>query len=91
EYDSENKYVTLTAPDTWRVDGRLPAEDAVALGWPVCESDDYETIAGWFLDAADEVPSMGDELVVDGYSFRVEKMRRSRISIIRVQRRKDSE
>ena len=90
EYDSESKYITLIGPDAWRVDGRLPAEDAAAMGWPVCESDDYETIAGWFLDAADEVPRMGDELEVDGYTFRVEKMRRSRISTIRVQCRKDA-
>jgi len=32
------------------------------------------------------VPKVGDEFVVDGFSFKVEKMRRSRISVIRVRK-----
>ena len=61
-------------------------DDAAKLGWPVEESDDYETIAGWLMDTLDYVPEPGDELVVGGYSFKIEKMRRSRISGIRVQK-----
>ena len=54
------------------------------LGWPLEESDDYETVAGWLIHTLDFVPKVGDEFVVDGFSFKVEKMRRSRISVIRV-------
>ena len=50
------------------------------------ESDDYETIAGWLMDTLDYVPKPGDELMVGGYSFRIEQMRRSRISTIKVER-----
>ena len=56
------------------------------LGWRVAESDDYETIAGWLMDTLDFVPKTGDEFEVDGFSFKIEKMRRSRISTIRVTR-----
>lgn len=34
----------------------------------------------------DYVPKPGDELMVGGYSFRIEQMRRSRISTIKVER-----
>lgn len=86
ETDRDRDLVVIVAPDQWRVDGRLPVEDAVELGWPLEESDDYETIAGWLIDRLDYVPKVGDEFIVDGYSFKIEKMRRSRISVIRVKK-----
>lgn len=86
ETDLDRDLIVQLGPDTWRVDGRFPVEDAVELGWPVEESDDYETIAGWLLDAFDVVPRMGEEFEIGGYSFRIEKMRRARISAIRVTR-----
>lgn len=86
ESDAENKYITVLGADSWRVDGRFPVEEAHALGWPVEESADYETIAGWLMDTVDSVPQTGDEFVFSGFAFRIEKMRRSRISTIKVWR-----
>lgn len=86
EYDMEGKEITKLSDGVWRVDGRFPVEDAAALGWPVSEPEDYETIAGWLIDTLDFVPEMGDEFTVGGYSFKIERMRRSRISTIRVER-----
>lgn len=86
ESDAESRYITPLGEDAWRVDGRFPVEDALALGWPVAESDDYETIAGWLIDAIDFVPQTGDEFVLNGFAFKIEKMRRSRISTIKVWR-----
>ena len=86
EYDMEGKEITKLSDGVWRVDGRFSVEDAAALGWPVSESEDYETIAGWLIDTLDFVPEMGDEFTVGGYSFKIERMRRSRISTIRVER-----
>ncbi|MBP3866937.1 MAG: HlyC/CorC family transporter, partial [Eggerthellaceae bacterium] len=54
--------------------------------WPVVESDQYDTIAGWLLDALDAVPRIGDELVVDGYRFKVRAMRRRRIQGLNIKR-----
>lgn len=84
ETDRDRELVVLLEPGLWRADGRLPVEDAIELGWPVEESDDYETLAGWFIHRLDFVPKVGEELEVDGFSFKVEKMRRSRISVLRV-------
>ncbi|WP_296008675.1 hemolysin family protein [uncultured Adlercreutzia sp.] len=86
ESDNDRDLVILLNPDQWRADGRLPVEDAMELGWPLEESDDYETLAGWIIHTLDSVPKVGDELVVAGFAFKVEKMRRSRISIVRVTR-----
>lgn len=86
ETDRDRDPVTPLGPGCWRVDGSLPVDDALGLGWPVTESDDYETIAGWLTDTLDLIPQTGDEFEVEGYSFMIEKMRRSRISTIRVTR-----
>ena len=86
ETDRDRELVSAFGPDQWRCDGRFPVEDAVKLGWPMEESDDYETVAGWLIHTLDFVPKVGDEFVVDGFSFKVEKMRRSRISVIRVRK-----
>lgn len=86
ETDRDRDPVTLLGPGCWRADGSLPVDDALELGWPVTESDDYETIAGWLMDTLDLIPQTGDEFEVGGFSFKIEKMRRSRISTIRVTR-----
>ena len=86
ETDSEVPYLTRLTEDEWLVDGRLPVEDAIELGWPVVVSDQYDTIAGWLLNTADAVPQVGDELTVDGYRFKVRTMRRRRIRTVQVVR-----
>ena len=68
----------------WLVDGRFSCDDAVEMGWPIEESDDYETIAGWILDLCDSVPDIGEVFDADGYKFKVQSMRGQRISLIRV-------
>ncbi len=82
----DGKYVSTVAEGEWVVDGRLPVEDAADLGWPVTDPGDYETIAGWLMDTIDVVPSMGDSFDIEGYRFKVQAMRRRRISTIRVTR-----
>ena len=80
----DGKFVSTVAEGEWVVDGRLPAEDAAELGWPVSESDDYETMAGWLMGMIDFVPQVGDEFEFGGYRFKIQAMRRRRISTIRV-------
>lgn len=84
ETDFDGDLVTPCGAGAWRADGRLPVEQALELGWPVSESDDYETIAGWIMDTVDFVPQTGDCFCVEGFSFKIERMRRSRISTVYV-------
>lgn len=84
EFDPDNKYLTRLSRREWLVDGRFACDDAIELGWPIEESDDYETIAGWILELSDSVPDIGEVFVVEGYKFKVQSMRGQRISLIRV-------
>ena len=59
-------------------------DDAVKLGWPVEDSEEYETIAGFVLELADRLPRPGDTFEKDGWQFRVQMMRRRRLSLLRV-------
>ncbi len=86
ETDLEDKFVTQLSDTEWLVDGSMPAEDAAELGFPVEDSDDYETIAGWLMDTVDSIPQIGDEFTVRGYRFKVQTMRRHRISLMHVWR-----
>lgn len=86
ESDLENKYIFPVRDGEWVVDGRYPVEDAAKLGWPVEESEEYETIAGWLMDTVDELPAIGDEFTIGEFRFSIEKMRRHRISLLRVRK-----
>lgn len=89
ESDTQGETLTLLGPGLWRVDGRFPVEDAQEIGWPVQASDDYETIAGWLMGALDSVPKPGDSIAVDDFVFTIEKMRRNRIRLIKVEKQLD--
>ncbi len=91
ESDLVRDVIADVAPGVWRVDGRYPIEDALAMGWPVVDSPEYETLAGWLMDAFDSVPSPGDAVTVGTFRFKVERMRRSRISVVRVEKLDEEE
>lgn len=84
ESDSVDQYLTPVNDHEWLVDGRYPVDDAIELGWPVEESDEYETIAGWLMNEIEVVPKVGDEFIIRGYRFKIQFMRRRRILSIRV-------
>ena len=84
EFDPDNKYLTQLSDREWLVDGRFSLNDANELGWPVGESEEYETIAGFVLDLAGHLPRPGEAFEKDGYVFRVQSMRRRRLSLLRV-------
>ena len=84
EFDPDNKYLTQLGTREWLVDGRFPIDDAIELGWPIQDSEEYETIAGFVMDLADSVPSPGDVFEYKGYTFRVQSVRGRRIALLRV-------
>jgi len=86
EFDPESKYQAQVSENEWLIDGRLPADDAIELGFPVEDAEDYETIAGWLLDTIDTIPLVGDSFDIGGFTFKVQSMRRHRISMLLVTR-----
>ena len=85
EFDRDRRFITQTTEREWEIDGRLPIEDALGLGLPVAESDEYETVAGWVLAELGHIPQPGERFEHRGYRFRVLAMRRRRISRLQVQ------
>ena len=90
ETDAEDSLVVSTGEGSWVVDGRLSVEDAIEMGLPVVESDQYETIAGWLMSVLDAVPHIGDEFTFGGFRFKVQSMRRRRIQKLRVEKMKEA-
>lgn len=84
EFDPDNKYLTQLSEREWLVDGRFSIDDAIELGWPIDDSDAYETVAGFVLEIADKLPRPGDEFEREGYVFHVQSMRGRRVSMLRV-------
>ena len=84
EFDPDNKYLTQLSEREWLVDGRFSIDDAIELGWPIDDSSEFETIAGFVLELADSVPQPGDVFEREGYQFRVQSMRGRRLSMLRV-------
>jgi putative hemolysin len=87
EFDKDRKYITALGETEWVIDGKLPIEDALSLGLPVVESDEYETIAGWLLAELGHIPVPGERHTSNGYEFRVQAMRRRRVARLRVIRK----
>ena len=84
EYDSSTKYFAQLSEGIWMIDGRLSVADAIELGFPLTDGDDYETVAGWMMDELDTLPQKGEVLEVENYIFTVQSVRRHRIAMIRV-------
>ncbi len=84
EFDPDNKYLTPVSNREWLVDGRFPIDDALELGWPVDDTEEYETVAGFVLEIADKLPRPGDAFERDGWQFCVQSLRGRRVSMLRV-------
>lgn len=84
EFDPDNKYLTQLSEREWLVDGRFSIDDAIEMGWPIEDSEEFETVAGFVLDMADKLPRPGDVFERDGYRFLVQSIRGRRISMLRV-------
>lgn len=90
EYDPDNKYLTSLSESEWLIDGRYPIDDAIELGFPIENTDEYETMAGWLLDINDSLPHIGDVFEVENWRFKVQSMRGRRIALIRVKKLEES-
>lgn len=84
EYDPDNRHISQVREREWIVEGVFPVDDAVELGWPITDSDEYETIAGWLMDELDKLAVVGDTFRTDGWTFRVQAMDGRRIARVDV-------
>jgi putative hemolysin len=84
EYDDVEEELTCLNEREWEVDGTFSVDDALELGWPIEDSEEYDTVAGWFIYEIDRMPEAGDVLERDGWEFRVTSMDGLRIESVHV-------
>jgi len=64
----------------WLVEGACPVDDVGAeVGVDIPEGD-YVTLGGFLFDRFGRIPSEGEEVDLDGWTFRIEEMERRRIA-----------
>ncbi len=84
EYDPDEEELTRVNEREWEVEGTFSIDDAIDLGWPIDDSEEYETVAGWLIDEIDQLPQVGYTFDRDGWTFKVTAMDGRRIGSVRV-------
>jgi Mg2+/Co2+ transporter CorB len=72
-------------PDGWTlVDGSMPIRDVNRqLGWHLPD-DSATTVAGLLLHESRQIPEVGQEFVLYGYTFEVMRRQRNQITLVRI-------
>ena len=70
---------TWTVPGLWR-----PDEVRARIGAEIPEGPAYETVGGWLMSALGRVPTVGDEVPLEGWTARVVDMEGHRVDRIRL-------
>jgi CBS domain containing-hemolysin-like protein len=80
EFDEEEPAVRKLNDGSYSIDGRAPiqlANDALDSGF---ESEDFDTIGGFVLGHLGRPPEVGDEILLDGYTLRVDEVDGPRVA-----------
>ncbi|WP_016697324.1 hemolysin family protein [Actinoalloteichus spitiensis] len=72
--------------ESWLVSGLLRDDELAEATGLVLPEGDYETLAGFVLDRLGRIPSVDDDIAVDGWQLTVTRMDRHRIAEVRVVR-----
>lgn len=85
EDDAPSELVRREGPDSVLVDATAPVHDINRLLGPLFpERDDYSTIAGWCLFAANRIPQRGDVIEADGLRVEIVDASPRRVRRVRV-------
>jgi CBS domain containing-hemolysin-like protein len=85
EHDRSRPGVTRRRDGSWLVPGLLrPDEVRERTGVPIPDGHAYETVGGFVMAAIGRIPRPGDEIAVDGFRVRVERMDGRRVDRVRL-------
>ncbi|MCR5216572.1 MAG: hemolysin family protein [Lachnospiraceae bacterium] len=85
EYDdNERDDIVEVGVDEYLIDGATRLDDFNELAGTNIESEDYDSIGGFFLENLDSTPTEGDRIVLPGIELHVEKVDKNRIETLRV-------
>jgi putative hemolysin len=71
---------------TFLVSGMMPIERFNELTGAVISEEDFDTLGGYVFHLFGRLPSKGDEISMEGYTFSIEKMGKVRILRVRVRK-----
>jgi CBS domain containing-hemolysin-like protein len=80
EFDEEEQPAHKLEDGSYAIDGRVPIADVNEALESRFESDDFDTIGGLILGHLGRSPEVGDEVVLDGYSLRVDEVDGPRVA-----------
>jgi len=87
EYDWEERPVERLRDGSLVVDGTVPAADLRdRFQVPIPESDQFETVAGFMLDALGSVPRGGEVVALGAHRLTVVDVEKNRISKVKIDR-----
>ena len=85
EHDKSRLVMRAVDENTYEFSGRCEItaiNEKFDLDLP--ESEDYQTLAGYILNATGSIPAEGDDVLLDQYSFRILKKSANRLLLLRV-------
>ena len=90
EHDERPLLERTVAQGEYLLAGRTPirtANEKYGIGLP--ESDAYDTLAGWLIHTAGEIPEVGDEFEQGAWRLRVVRASGARVALVKVSRNCD--
>jgi CBS domain containing-hemolysin-like protein len=84
EHDPADESVEQIAPGRFLVSGALRPDQLLSLTGVELPHGDFETVAGYIMQALGRLPQRGDRLSGEGWTLEVKTMRRRRISRVEV-------
>lgn len=85
EHDHARLTARQVAPGVYEFSGRMEISELQdQYGIDIPESDEYQTLAGYILFKTGTIPVVGDEVVLDGLTFKILKSSATRLELIRL-------
>jgi len=85
EHDHARLTARQIAPGEYEFSGRFEISELHdQFGIDIPEDDEYQTLAGYILFKTGTIPSVGDEVALDGLVFKILKSTATRLELIRI-------
>ncbi len=84
EFDTEDVVMSKISPSVYILSGKAEIDEINERFNLSIPTGEYETIAGYILDYSGSIPSVNDQLVIEGFRIEVLKSSRNRVDLIRL-------
>ncbi|HBI02760.1 MAG TPA: hypothetical protein DDY49_01850, partial [Paenibacillaceae bacterium] len=91
EFDEERPHIEKKSEELFSVDGRLLIEEVNDRFGIEIESEDYDTIGGWFFSKMETPPELGQTIVEQGFEFIVSEVDHLRIVRLNIRKLPEEE